>query len=104
MTLCLLTITSAASMEEVLVDWFLERDSVTDFHSMPVFGHGSDEKNMSFSERVTGRAKKTMFQLHLTVAAAEKILQELKKEFAGMEIHYMISPLTRSGDLSTYEK
>ncbi|PHZ86508.1 DUF3240 family protein [Paremcibacter congregatus] len=103
MTLCLLTITTPSAVEDVIVDWFLEQEDIGDFNSMPAFGHGSHEGKMSVAERVTGRSRKTMFQLHLSLPTVERILAKLKKDFAGTEIHYMMSPLMRAGDLTAYE-
>ncbi len=103
MKLCLMTIIIPASLEEIFVDWFMEQENLDGFSSSILYGHGTSEQNMSMSERVTGRSKKIMFQIHLSHSVAEIILAKLKNDFKGSQIHYMLAPLLDAGRLENYQ-
>ncbi|HPF47533.1 MAG: DUF3240 family protein [Alphaproteobacteria bacterium] len=103
MKLCMLSLIVPDAIEDTIIDWLLEQDEIDGFNSLSLFGHGSHESVMSFSERVTGKASKKMFQSHVTEQQANDILARLKKDFANADIHYMIRPLIDAGNLSNYE-
>ena len=103
MNLCMLTIIIPTALEDVVIDWMLEQSDIKGFNSSSIYGHGSDETNMSIAERVTGKSRRVMFQTHVTENDAKNILTRLKKEFASSDIHYMIRSLIDAGNLISYE-
>jgi len=104
MTLCLLTIITPAAIEDVVVDWLLEQEGFTGFNSMAVNGYGLGEENMSLSEKVTGKTDRMMFQMHLDIKLSEIIMANLKRDFAVSDIHYMITPISDAGNLTSYTR
>ncbi|MBL4601603.1 MAG: DUF3240 family protein [Emcibacteraceae bacterium] len=103
MNLCMLTIIIPTALEDVVIDWMLEQSDIMGFNSSSIYGHGSDETNMSIAELVTGKSKRVMFQTHVPENIAKNILTRLKKTFASRDIHYMIRPLIDAGNLMSYE-
>ncbi len=99
MTLCLLTIIVPVALEDSMIDWLLENPLAEGFTSFPVSGHGASEQRLSLAEKVSGRSRRIMFQIHLDRAAADRILQQLKKDYANTDMHFMLYPLLDAGHL-----
>lgn len=96
---CLLTLFVPPSIEETLVDWLLEHASIEGFSSAEAFGHGARQNGMSLLEQVTGRQRRVQFLIHLKRDQAERILDELRSTFAGVGLHYFLTPLLDAGRL-----
>jgi hypothetical protein len=99
MSHCLLTLIVAPAAEDLVAEWLLEDDAVTGFASTPISGHGSSEQSMTLAEQVAGRRRRVMFLTHLESAAAEGLLERLRRDFAGADMHYWITPVTALGRL-----
>jgi hypothetical protein len=95
----LLSLVVSPAVEDVIVDWLLERSEVSGFTSYPVSGHGASVHAMNLAEQVAGRRRQILFQTHLPKSRAEKVVAELKRDFAGSGMHYWILPLSASGHL-----
>jgi len=95
----LLSLIVVPDIEDVIVDWLLERDEVGGFTSYPVNGHGASVHAMSVAEQVAGRRRQVLFQTHLPQSQAERLVAELKRDFAGSGMHYWIVPLGACGHL-----
>jgi hypothetical protein len=65
-----------------------------------VNGHGGAEHHMTTTERVAGYRCGWMIQTHLPPKQACMLLEKLKRDFAGSEIHYWMTPLIVAGNLS----
>jgi hypothetical protein len=96
---CLLVVIVSPSMENALVDWLLEREDVTGFTSVPVYGHGASANSMTAAEQVAGRQRRVMFQLHLAQDTAAIIINAINSEFGGSGMHYWLVPVLASGHL-----
>lgn len=96
---CLLTIFAAPSVEESIVDWLLEHQAIKGFSSSEVFGHGARQSGMSVLEQVTGRQRRIQFMIHLERELADRVIEELRQSFAGVGLHYFLTPLIESGPL-----
>jgi len=96
---CLLVVIISPSMENAMVDWLLEREDVTGFTSVPVYGHGASAKSMTAAEQVAGRQRRVMFQLHLSQDTAAIIINAINAEFGGSGMHYWQVPVLASGHL-----
>ncbi len=99
----LITIITPKAIEDTIVDWLLEQEGFTGFNRIAVNGYGMTERNMTLRERVTGYTSRVMFQMHMPSTVADTVLSNLKKNFAGSDIHYMITPVTEAGNLASYD-
>lgn len=94
---CLLSLVVHPEVEDVVTDWLLERDEVSGFSSSPIAGHGSSEHALSLAEQVAGRRRQVLFQLHLELVTARRLLDDLRQEFRGSGMHFWLTPLLDSG-------
>ena len=95
----LLTIITLPSMQDVMIDWLLEQDSLSGFITTEIYGHGARHTGMSLLEQVTGRQKRTQFTAHAEESVIQSLLEKLKLDFAGSGLHYMVTPLVEAGEL-----
>jgi hypothetical protein len=84
----LLTLTAPQSLEEALVDFFLDSEHQYGFTSLHVRGHSSEHGGMSAIEQVTGRQQQVQFQILVDESQARDICQRLETEYSGVGIHY----------------
>jgi len=95
----LLTIITLPEIEASLVDWLLARTDITGFSSGNISGHGTQHAQLNMSEQVTGRQNQMQVQIQASRTVAESLLQELKRDFGGTDIHFWMSPLLAAGHL-----
>ncbi len=96
---CMLIIFASPAVEETMVDWLLENDSITAFSTAHGFGHGSRPSSMSLIEQVAGRQKKVEFKVETSLAVARALVEEIRKKFHGAGLHYILVPILESGQL-----
>lgn len=91
----LLTLIAPQTIEEDLVDFFLDRDHQHGFTSQHVRGHTSQHTGMSVIEQVTGRQQRVQFQVLVSEEQARDICARLESAFPGAGINYWFldSPL-----------
>lgn len=99
MNICLLTIYVPPTLEEALEDWLLQNDAITGFSTMEGFGHGSRPSGMTLLEQVSGKQRRIQFSIELEVQLANELLSKLRMKFAGVGLHYMLTPLLEAGSL-----
>jgi hypothetical protein len=99
MELSLLTIICPPSLERPITDWLLEQEMITGFTSLEVHGHGSRPESLSLIEQVEGRKKQTMFQIHMGSDIETIVIDNLKRDFNGTDIHYWTTPIIATGNL-----
>jgi len=99
MSECLLVIVVTPAMEEEMVDWLLQQDSLSGFSSMAVNGHGTSHTQLSAAEQVAGRQRKMMFHVHGEETLLRELLDDLKGRFSASGIHYWLMPLLAGGHL-----
>ena len=100
MTQSLLTLICPPSLEQTINDWLLEREDISGFTSMTVYGHGSNPQTLSLIEQVEGRKKQIMFQVQLSAERADTVINDLKQDFKGTRIHYWLVPVIQAGALN----
>ena len=93
MSHCLLYLIVAPAAEDAIAEWLLEDEAVSGFSSMPISGHGSSEASMTLAEQVAGRRRRVMFFTHLETVAAAALLERLRRDFAGADIHFWTTPV-----------
>ncbi|MBU3736373.1 MAG: DUF3240 domain-containing protein [Methylobacterium sp.] len=54
---------------------------------------------MSLLEQVTGRQRRVQFLIHLEREQADRMLEELRSAFAGVGLHYFLTPVLEAGRL-----
>lgn len=96
---CLLMIYSPPSVEETIVDWLLEHDSIEGFSSAEAYGHGVRHTGMSLQEQVTGRQRRVQFTIKTETAFANHLIEDMRKQFTGVGLRYFIVPLMGEGRL-----
>ncbi|GBG15482.1 peptidase [Novimethylophilus kurashikiensis] len=99
MSACVLMIFAPPALEETLVDWLLENESVSGFSTMHGYGHGANTSAMSLLDQVAGRQRKVEFIVSTTEAVAQQLVAGLREKFAGSRLHYMVMPLVSEGTI-----
>ncbi|BCO32821.1 hypothetical protein TspCOW1_29240 [Thiohalobacter sp. COW1] len=95
----LLVLTAPPALEEALIDWLLEHGEGAGFTTQPVSGHSSRHGQLSLAEQVSGRQRRVQFQVHAGSERIEHLLQGLRRDFNGSDVHYWVAPLVMSGHL-----
>lgn len=97
---CLLNLVVTPEVEDTVVDWLLEQESINGFSSASIAGHGSSEHAMSLAEQVAGRRRQVLFQVHLTCEQAQQVLSAIRQEFTGSGMHFWLVPVMEAGHLA----
>jgi len=87
----ILTLVTPQSIEEDIVDFFLDSEHAQGFTSLHVRGHTSQHTGMSLIEQVTGRQHRVQFQVLVGEPQARAICKSLGERFAGAGIVYWFS-------------
>ncbi|RKZ47954.1 MAG: DUF3240 domain-containing protein [Gammaproteobacteria bacterium] len=95
----LLTLICPPSLERPISTWLLEHEKISGFTTKQAYGHGSKPDTLDLIEQVEGRKKQIVFQIHVTSEIAEVIINDLKKDFKGTDIHYWLVPVIAAGQL-----
>lgn len=96
---CLLTLISAPSMEETLIDWLLTQEEISGFSSTEIYGHGSRSMHLSLLEQVTGRQKRIQFLVHTQNDIARRLIAELEQKYPNTGLHYLVTPVIEAGQI-----
>lgn len=100
MTHCLLHLIVTPAAEDTVAEWLLEDEAVSGFSSTPIAGHGSSEGSMTLAEQVAGRSRRVMFFTYLETGAAQSLLERLRRDFPGADIHFWTTPVGEFGHLA----
>ena len=87
-------------VEEKLMDILLDSDGNEIFTSVPVHSHGTAHGRLSAQEQVMGRSRSTHIQVLLGESALARLLERVKKEFAGTGIRYWATPVACEGEIA----
>lgn len=93
----LVVITSPPSLESQLVDWLLSQRGGAGFSSVPVHGHSTRHDHLSIAEQVSGRQRRIQFQIQIDGSQLNGLLERLKSEFSGADLHYWAVPVLAQG-------
>lgn len=99
MEICLLVIYAPPALEETLVDWLLENESVSGFSTTEAYGHGQRQTGMSLLEQVTGRQRRVQFMIETGRETAMKLVAVLKQKFNGTGLHFQLVPVLEAGQV-----
>lgn len=94
----LFTLTASPSLEDALVDWLLKHEA-QGFSSHCVNGHSGRLEGLTLAEQVSGRKRQVRFEMHIPADKLNYLLEQLKQEFGGANLHYWITPLVESGHI-----
>ncbi len=93
----LLTLIAPQSIEEELVDFFLDSEHQFGFTSLQVRGHSLQHGGMSLIEQVTGRQQKIQFQVLVDESQVCDICERLESVLSNAGIHYWFTPTFLQG-------
>lgn len=93
----LLVLTLAPALEEELIDYLLNQDSVESFTSQQVHGHG-EHGTLSVAEQVSGRRKRLQYQVIVTRSEIPALLAGLASS-VGTGIEYWEQPIRGYGHI-----
>jgi hypothetical protein len=93
----LVVITSPPSLESQIVDWLLATQDGVGFSSVAAHGHSTRHDHLSIAEQVSGRQKRIQFQVQIDGRQLDSLLEELKSEFGGADLHYWVVPVLAGG-------
>ena len=96
----LVVLTVAPALEEPLIDWLLARPESSGFTCSQAFGHSARNEHLSPREQVTGRQRRTQFQVVMQDSQLGAFLAEARRTFAGADLHYWVLPVIAEGRLS----
>jgi hypothetical protein len=95
----LVVMTVAPALEEPVIDWLLARPENSGFTSLQAFGHSSRNEHLSPTEQVTGRQRRTQFQVAMQRDRLDAFLAAARQTFAGADFHYWVVPVIAEGRL-----
>jgi len=93
----LVVITSPPSLESQIIDWLLATQGGAGFSSVAAHGHSSRHDHLSIAEQVSGRQKRTQFQVQIGGGQLEGLVEKLKSDFSGADLHYWVVPVLAGG-------
>ncbi len=94
----MLVLNTAPELEEDLIDYLLSFEQVQGFTSYQVHGHG-EHKNLSIAEQVSGRRKRSQYEIFMTSTAIPEVLKGLSSA-VGKDIVYWQQPVRNFGHIS----
>jgi len=94
---CLVMLFATPALEESLVDWLLENESISGFSTTESYGHGQRASSMSLFEQVTGRQRRIQFLIEINEGLVGSLLNALEANFPGL--HFMVIPVLSAGRL-----
>ena len=95
----LLILIVTPKLEEVLVDFLLQKSTISGFTTTPASGHGTSHGSvhstvkLSLVEQVTGRQSRVQFMLHAALPVMHELIAALKAEFHHTDMHYILLPV-----------
>lgn len=96
----LLFLAVAPALEPMLTDLLLEKAPGVGFTTVPAFGHGVIEAEMSVTERIAGRVRRVQFEVICSDQTQTRELLALVQEaFPDAGIHYWAVPVLTAGIL-----
>lgn len=97
----LLILIANPKLEEMLVDFLLQQNTLSGFTSCQVSGHGTGKAavNLSLVEQVTGRQNRVQFMLHAALPVLHALIASLKDQFSNADIHFILQPVLETGTI-----
>jgi hypothetical protein len=96
--LTMLVLNTAPELEENLIDYLLSFEQVEGFTSFQVHGHG-EHNGLSVAEQVSGRRKRSQYEIFIASDAIPKILEGLASA-VGRDIVYWEQTARNFGHIS----
>lgn len=93
----LMTIVITPDIEDIVVDWLLERPEIERFNSYQVKSYNKDHSAYTAIEKVTGWKRKIAIRVLFPVETIPEIIRQMKTEFANSGIYYRITPFFDEG-------
>jgi hypothetical protein len=88
------------ALEDPLVEALLESEPpLPGFLTLHAEGHGADQRFASVREQVRGRAARRVIVLVLPAERVPTLLAELRRHFAGSDVHWIEQSVVDEGSL-----
>jgi nitrogen regulatory protein PII len=96
----LLILIAPVHLEEILVDFLLQKNELSGFTTSHVSGHGrhhaESAASLSMVEQVAGRQKRVQFMMHASFDTLQSLIDELKQRFKHTGMHFILMPMTEA--------
>ncbi len=99
--LVVVVLSASPGLEDAVIDWLLGRRGKTGFTSSTIYGHSSRHEGLSIAEQVSGRRRRTQFEVHMTLAAARDFVRDAVDNFGAADIHCVVLPAIAAGSLAS---
>lgn len=96
----LVVLNVSPEMENVVVEWLLERVGGAGFTSFPVSGHSTSHDNLSIAEQVSGRQRRHQFNVHIGADVVQGFLSDARDTLGAADVHYWVLPVMQAGRLA----
>lgn len=93
----LMTIVITPDIEDIVVDWLLERPEVERFNSYQIKSYNKDHSEYTVIEKVTGWKRKIAIRVLFPTDTIPLIIEGLKNNFKNSGIYYRITPFLDEG-------
>ncbi|MGJ5178434.1 DUF3240 family protein [Bradyrhizobium oligotrophicum] len=98
-TACM-TLIAPRALREELFDYVNEQtDVVTGFTASDAAGHGARVRLRTAAEQVKGHADEVVVRIVLQEEDVERLLERLRRAFAGTKLVYWVVPVTAFGTI-----
>ena len=95
----LVVLNVAPNIDEAILDWMLAHRDISGFTSQPVFGHSSRHEGLSLAEQVSGRERRTEFQIQMPLSSVDRFLSSARENFGAASVHFWVLPIASCGRL-----
>lgn len=85
------------TLEEDIVDWLLEPERSTGFRTLTVYGHSSNPSGLSMAEQVSGRRRRTQFEISVPDTELDAFLSAARERFQGTDLYFQVIPVLSEG-------
>lgn len=99
-TQALLVLNAPIDRADELIDWLLSQAPTQSFTSFIANGHGSAPRMLNLTEQVTGHQPRFMVQIQLPLAQSSGLLEQLRHDWRGLDLHYWLLPVLAVGHLA----
>lgn len=93
----LMTIVITPDIEDIVVDWLLERPEIERFNTYQVKSYNKNHSDYNPIQKVTGWKRKIAVWVLFPTEAIPNVVREMKEQFANSGIYYRITPFLDEG-------
>lgn len=95
----LVTIVVSPEIEDVFVDWLLERPELERFNTYQVKSYNKNHDDYTLTEKVTGWKRKIAVRVLFPTEVIDDVLTAMRAKFGNTGIYYRITPFYEDGTI-----